>query len=91
MERPTGWDRQAPESKGTLQAQKTRTAERYGAPWSTSRRESQASALSLRMLSYQEFSPLLPMATLGIGAAMGLRRNMDQIPLFRSGLWSLLQ
>lgn len=31
------------------------------------------------------------MATLGIGAAMGLRRNMDQIPLFRSGLWSLLQ
>lgn len=50
----------------------------------------QAFALSTGMLSYQEFSPLLPMAALGIGAAVGLRGNVDQIPLFRSGLWSLL-
>lgn len=31
------------------------------------------------------------MAALGIRAAMGFCGNMDQVPLFRSGLWSLLQ
>lgn len=40
---------------------------------------------------YQEFPPLLPVAALGIRAAMGLGGNMDQVPLFGSGLWSLLQ
>ena len=40
---------------------------------------------------YQEFPPLFPMAALGICAAMGLRGNVDQVPLFGSGLWSLLQ
>ena len=53
--------------------------------------ERRASEFSLCIPSYQEFSPLFPMAALGIGAAMGLRSNVDQVPLLWSGLWSLLQ
>lgn len=50
-----------------------------------------AAAPPCSLSPYQEFPPLFPMAALGICAAMGLRGNVDQVPLFGSGLWSLLQ
>lgn len=41
--------------------------------------------------SYQEFALLFPLGALSIGVSVGLRHQLDQLPLVPGGLWTVLE
>lgn len=48
--------------------------------------------MSVRCISsYQEFALLFPLGALSIGVSVGLRHQLDQLPLVPRGLWTVLE